>query len=382
MDFAISPEQQSLRNEIVQFARRELNEGARQRDQARQFDRDLWQKCAELRLQGLAAPAEFGGRGLDPLSCAMALEAFGYGCVDGGLVFAVAAHLLAAVVPLWKHGTAEQQRRYLPKLCDGAWIAANALTEPEAGSDVFRISTQATPVGDGFRLGGTKTLITNCGVADVAIVFAVTDRQKGFHGGLTAFLVDMTAPGVVRKTLGSTIGVRSCSVGEVELNDVLVSADEVLGGVGGGSGVFTTAMDWERTCLFAAHVGTMQRLLELAIKRARNRQQFGQPIGKFQAVAHRLADMKVQLEAARLLVFQAAWRLDRIKTVSLDASIAKLFTSESLLRVAIDVIRTYGGSGLFEEHDVERALRDAVASTLYSGTSDIQRNIISRWLGL
>jgi alkylation response protein AidB-like acyl-CoA dehydrogenase len=141
-------------------------------------------------------------------------------------------------------------------------------------------------------------------------------------------------------------------------------------------------MDWERTCLFAAHVGAMQRLLELAIRRARTRQQFGQAIGKFQAVAHRLADLKVHLEAARLLVFQAAWRLDRVKTVSLDASIAKLFTSESLLHAAIDVIRTYGGSGLFEENDVERSLRDAMASTLYSGTSDIQRNIIARWLGL
>ena len=156
----------------------------------------------------------------------------------------------------------------------------------------------------------------------------------------------------------------------------------MLGGVGSGSAVFTTAMDWERTCLFAAHVGTMERLLELAIRRAKTRRQSGQPIGKFQSVANRLVDMKVRLEAARLLVYRAAWRLEHSRTPSMDAAIAKLFTSESLLESAMSTVRTYGGRGLEVDQDVERALRDAVACTLYSGTSDIQRNIIARWLGL
>ena len=382
MEFSISPEQQDLRGQIIEFVRRELNDGARRRDERRLFDRKLWQKCGELRLQGLAVPTEYGGRGLDSLSCAMALDALGYGCVDGGLVFALAAHLLAVVVPVWKHGTDEQRRIYLPRLCDGTWIGANAMTEPGAGSDVASISTEAVPVDGGFRITGVKSLITNASVADAALVFATTDRAKGFLGGLTAFLVEMSSPGVVRPEACRMMSVRSCTVGEIHLKDVFVAMDSVLGEVGGGSAVFTTAMNWERTSLFAAHVGGMERLLELAIKRARTRRQSGQSIGKFQSVSNRVADMKVRLEAARLLVYQAAWRLERSKTVAIDASVAKLFTSESLLQAAIDVVRTYGGSGLFEECEVERALRDAMASTLYSGTSDIQRNIVARWLGI
>jgi len=382
MEFSFSPEQRALRDEIVQFARRELNEGAQHRDEHRIFDRTLWQKSAELKLPGLAAPLEYGGRGIDPLSCAIALEGLGYGCVDGGLVFALAAHLLAVVVPVWKHGSEEQRRNYLPRLCNGTWIGANAMTEPGAGSDVSAISTHAVPDGDGFRITGIKSLITNAPTADVAIVFAVTEREKGFHGGLTAFLVDLTSEGVVRSEAYRTLSVRSCSVGEIEFSNVLVAHSAVLGGVGGGSGVFGTAMTWERSCLFATHVGGMERLLELAIKRARDRQQSGQPIGKFQSVSNRVADMKMHLEAARLLVYQGAWRLDRVKTAALDASIAKLFTSGSLLQTAMDVVRIYGGSGLFEQYEVERSLRDAMASTIYSGTSDIQRNIIARWLGI
>jgi len=178
MEFSLSPEQKALHDEIVQFARRTLNDGARHRDEGRLFDRGLWRTTAELRLPGLLAPLEYGGRGLDPLSGALALEGLGYGCVDGGLVFALAAHLLAVVVPVWKHGTDEQRQCYLPRLCDGTWIGANAMTEPGSGSDVSSITTQAVRDGEGFRLSGVKTLVTNAPVADVALVFAVTDQHK------------------------------------------------------------------------------------------------------------------------------------------------------------------------------------------------------------
>jgi alkylation response protein AidB-like acyl-CoA dehydrogenase len=382
MEFALSSEQETLRNQIVEFARRELNDGARERDQSRTFDRGLWRRCGEMRLQGLAIPSELGGKGLDSLSCAIALEALGFGCVDGGLVFALSAHLLAGVVPVWKHGSDEQRRQYLPKLCDGTWVAANALTEPGAGSDIFSLTTTAVPDGDGFRITGGKTLITNAPVADVAIVFAVTDAAKGFHGGLSAFMLDLNQPGIERRPAMEMMSVRSCAVGELRFNNVYAPASALLGKPGDGSGVFTTAMNWERTCLFAVHVGAMERLLETAIKHARTRTQFGQTIGKFQAVANRLVDMKVNLEAARLLVYRSAWRLERSRMVSLDASIAKLFASESLLSAALGAVRVHGGSGLFTECDVERALRDAVAATLYSGTNDIQRDIIARWMGL
>jgi alkylation response protein AidB-like acyl-CoA dehydrogenase len=382
MDFGLTQEQEALRREIVEFARSALNEGARERDQECRFDRGVWSRCGEAKLTGLAVPIEYGGRGLDSLSTALALEAFGYGCVDGGLVFAVSAHMLAAAVPLWKHGNDAQRREVLPKLCGGSAIAAIAMTEPESGSDVYSLATRAVAEGDGFRIHGTKTLITNAPVADVAIVFALTDENKGFHGGITAFLVDLKSPGILRSEPIRSMSVRSCAVGELRFDNTFVPASGVLGSVGGGASVFTTAMDWERTCLFATHIGTMERLLETAIRFAKTRRIGGQPIGKFQSVANRLVDSKVRLEAARLLVYRAAWRLEHSRTPSMDAAMAKLFTSESHMEGAIDAVRIHGGRGLEVDRDVERALRDAIACTIYSGTSDIQRNIIARWLGL
>jgi alkylation response protein AidB-like acyl-CoA dehydrogenase len=178
------------------------------------------------------------------------------------------------------------------------------------------------------------------------------------------------------------MGLRSSLLGELSFDDVLLPAEAVLGGVGAGSSIFTDAMDWERTCLFASHVGQIERLLDRCVSYARTRKQFGEQIGKFQGVSHKIADMKVSLEAARLLVYRAASGLGRSRTVSSDAAIAKLFVSESLLRTALDAVQVHGGYGYMAEYELERTLRDAVGSTLYSGTSEMQRNIIARWLGL
>lgn len=382
MDFALSEEQLRLREGIIRFAQKELNEGALQRDRAGFFPRELWLKCGEMGLQGLPVAEDYGGSGLDALSTAIALDALGYGCHDGGLVFAVCAHLLACVVPVWKYGDEEQKRRYLPGLCRGTTIAVNAMTEPGSGSDAFAMATRAVRDGDGFRLNGRKTFSSNAPIADLALVFAISDPAKGYHGGVTAFLVEKGTPGFEVGQEFEKMGQRTCPLGELVLEDVYVPASAVLGGVGGGAVLFGQAMDWERSCLFASHVGIMERLLEKSIAYARTRSQFGQPIGKFQAVAHRIADMKVQLEAARLLTYRAAWRLDRARNASMDASMAKLYVSESLVKTALDTVQIFGGYGYMVEYEVERALRDAVGATIYSGTSEIQRNIIARWLGL
>jgi alkylation response protein AidB-like acyl-CoA dehydrogenase len=256
------------------------------------------------------------------------------------------------------------------------------MSEPDSGSDAFSLRTRAQPDGEGFRLNGTKTFSSNGPVADLAVVFAVTDPEKGYHGGVSTFLVEKGTPGFRAGQTFEKMGLRTSPIGELVFEDVYVPADAVLGSSGDGAAHFTQAMDWERICLFATHIGTLERLLETSVAYARTRTQFGQQIGKFQAISHRIADMKVQLEAARLLTYKAAWQLDRVRTVSLDASIAKLFVSESLVKAALDTVQIFGGYGYMTEYEVERILRDAVGSTLYSGTSEIQRNIIARWLGL
>lgn len=382
MDFALTQEQRLLRDEIIRFSRQELNEGAAERDRAQTFPRELWRRCGEMGLPGLPVPETWGGAGLDPLSCAIALEALGYGCTDGGLVFSICAHVLSCVVPIWSHGTDAQKERYLPGLCSGELVGVHAMSEPGSGSDAFALRTVATAADGGYRLDGTKMFITNGPVADVVVVFAMTDAAKGYHGGVTAFIVEKDTPGLEVGSKIDKMGLRTSHMGELVFDGAFVPDDAILGGVGGGSTVFTRSMDWERTCLFASHVGALERLLETSVEYARTRTQFGQPIGKFQAVSHKLADMKVHLEAARLLVYRAAWRLDRTRAVSLDAAMAKLFASEALLKAALATVQIHGGYGYTEEYEVERALRDAVGSTLYSGTSEMQRNIIAGWLGL
>jgi len=382
MDFAQSEDQKILYDQIVRFARVELNPGVAERDRDHAFPRGLWLACGGMGLPGLPVPEAYGGAGLDSLSTAIALEALGYGCEDAGLVFSVCAHLLSCVVPIWKYGSEEQRRRYLPRLCNGEWIGVHAMSEPGSGSDAFALLTKAVRDGNGWRINGTKIFISNGPVADLVIVFAMTDPAKGYHGGVSAFLVEKGAPGFRVSKQIEKLGLRTSPFGELAFEDVFVPEDAVLGGIGAGAMMFTKAMDWERICLFASHVGQIERLLEKATAYARQRTQFGQAIGKFQGVSHKIADMKVTLEAARLLVYRSAWKLEHSKSVALDAAITKLFVSESLVRAALDTLQIFGGYGFTTEFDAERHLRDAVGSTLYSGTSEMQRNIIARWLGL
>lgn len=382
MNFDFTEDQRLLRQEVIRFAENELSPGAHERDREQSFSRELWEKCGTMGLQGLPVPEEHGGIGADPVTTAVALEALGYGCDDGGLVFALCAHLLACVVPVWKHGSEDQKRRWLPGLCDGTLVAVNGMTEPASGSDAFAMATRARPDGDGFRLTGTKMFSSNGPVADLAVVYASTDPDRGYMGGTTAFLVPTDSPGFQRGQTFEKMGLRSCPIGELVLEDVFVPRDNVLGEVGTGGTVFSQSMEWERVCLVASHVGKMERLLEHSIEYARTRKSFGQPIAKNQAVSHRIVDMKIQLEAARLLTYRSASRLDRARDVAMDAAITKTFVSESLVDSANAAIRTFGGYGVMAEYPVERVLRDSVAGTLYSGTNDMMRNIVARWLGL
>ena len=382
MDFSLTEDQRIFRREIVNFCKKHLNDGVIERDRAQTFPREQWLMCGEMGLQGLPVPEEYGGIGLDPLSTALALEALGYGCEDGGLAFSICAHLLACVIPVMKHGNEDQKEKYLHGLANGTLIAVNAMSEPGSGSDAYAMTTRAVKDGDGYRINGTKIWSTNGPVADLAIVYAVTDAEKGYYGGISVFLVEKDTPGFSPGQKFEKMGLRTSPIGEVVLDDVWVPDTAMLGAPGSGTLIFTQSMEWERVCIGAMHCGTMNRLMDKAIKYARTRTAFGAKIGKYQAISHKITDMKIRFEAARLLAYRAATRLDVARDVAIDASMTKVFVSEALVQTALDTVQIFGGNGFTTEYEVERTLRDAIGGKIYSGTNEILRNILAKWLGL
>jgi len=382
MELSFTTEQKLIQENIIRFAQKELNQNILERDRNQQFLPELWKKCAEQKLTGLPVEEKLGGAELDPITTILALEALGYGSDDGGLNFSICAHLLACVVPVWKYGSENQKKKYLPDLCGGKKIAVNAMTESESGSDVFNIKTTAKKQENGYVINGTKTFCSNGPVGDLILVYALTDESKGYYGGITAFIVDKNAKGFKVGQKYEKMGLRTSAISEMIFENVFVSEEDILGGVGGGAIVFSHSMEWERTGIAACHVGTMRKLLEKSIEYAQTRKSGQEPIGKKQVVAHRIANMKVQLEAATLLTYKAALGLEKNKENMIHAASAKLFVSEAFVASAMDTLQIFGGNGYMTEYGIERIVRDALGSTIYSGTSDIQRNIISRLLGL
>jgi alkylation response protein AidB-like acyl-CoA dehydrogenase len=381
MDFELTPEQEVFRKSVIAFARRELNHDIEGRDSAKRFSRELWKKCAEVGLTGLPVSVEYGGQGADALTIAIALEALGYGCRDNGLIFSLNAHMWSAAVPIARFGTTDQRARWLTGMCDGSIIGVQAMTEPESGSDAFALRTSAIRQGNHFVLNGSKTFITNAPVADIFVVFAGTERSKGW-AGLSAFLVERGTPGLSIGEAFDKMGLRTSPMSELHFDDCKVPAANLLGGPGNGVAIFDHSMDWERSFILASAVGTMQRELEQCIDHSKSRRQFGTHIGAFQAVAHRIVDMKVRLEAARMLVYRMAWLKSQGRPTKLESSIVKLFLAESWVQSSLDQIQIHGAYGYMSESGLERDLRDAVASRIYSGTSEIQKNLIAHHLGL
>jgi alkylation response protein AidB-like acyl-CoA dehydrogenase len=381
MDFSWTEEQLTLKNAVVEFARRELNDDLIASDRQGEFSRQKWKKCASFGIQGLPIPEEYGGAGVDILSTMLAMEGLGYGCRDNGLVFALNAQLWSVQLPIVTFGTEIQKQTYLPRLCNGELIGAHGMTEPDSGSDAYKLRTLAKRDQNGYVLNGSKTFVTNAPVADLAVVFATLDPAQGL-GGITAFLVQNGTPGFSVGRDIEKMGLRTAPMSEVILQDCYIPEQNRLGPEGAGASIFNSSMEWERSCILASHVGAMQRQIETCIKYARARRQFGQPIGNFQSVSNRIADMQVRLETARLILSKVAWLKKTGKPAVMEAAIAKLYLSEAFVASSMDAVRIHGGYGYTTEFEVERDLRDAVGGTLYSGTSDIQRMIIARWLGL
>jgi alkylation response protein AidB-like acyl-CoA dehydrogenase len=345
------------------------------------FTREEWKQCAALGLTGLSVPSRYGGEGHGFLSTARAAEGFGRGAPDMSLVFGVMAHLFACAMPIAEHGSEAIRQQMLPQLCSGEWIGANGITEEGAGSDVTGLSTRAELAGDDYVLSGEKSFVSNGPLADLFVVYAVSQPRMG-HLGVSAFVVRRDTPGVIVGEPFAKLGLDRCPASSLRLDGCVVPAGHRLGGDGQGSSIFQAAMRWERTCMFAAYVGRMERLTDRCVEQARNRRQFGRPIGSHQAISHRIARMRMRLEAARLLLWQACWRLEQGQAATADVAMAKLAISESAVQSAMDAVQIFGGAGIRTDRGVETELRDAVPATIFSGTSEMQLEQIARDMGL
>lgn len=377
----LSLEQQKLQRCAIEFARAELAGNLVRRDRDGEFSRDAWKKCAAFGVLGMPVPSQYGGMGLDITDVIAVMEGLGYGASDQGLLFSINAHLWTNTLPILLYGTEEQRQRYLPRLSNGEWIGANAASEPEAGSDVFAMRTRAERRKDVYVLNGTKTFVTNAQVADLIVAYATLDPALGAMG-VTAFLVERNTPGVSVSKKLEKMGLRTSPMGEVIFENCEIPLSCRLGREGRGGAVFESSMEWERGCILANYLGVMKRQLERSIKHVQNRKQFGKPIGKFQSVANRIVNMKIRLDTCRPLVYRIGWLKERGQPATLEAAVAKLYVSESLVANCQDAMQIFGGYAYMVDQEIERELRDAMGSTLYSGTSEIQRNLIAKCLGL
>jgi alkylation response protein AidB-like acyl-CoA dehydrogenase len=379
MNFELTPEQESLQKAAIEFARRELNSNMVERDAQQVFSHDGWRKCAAFGVQGMPIPKEYGGRDADPITTIAMMEGLGYGGSDQGLLFAMNAHMWTNSIPLLTYGTTEQKQKYLRGLCDGSLIGANGASEPEAGSDIFSMQTRVGKDGSDYVLNGRKIFVTNAPIADLFTIYATLDPKLG-AGGICAFIVEKGTRGLRVGKKKDKMGLRTALMAELLLEDCRVPGTALLGREGRGVEVFNCSMAWERACILATCLGTMRRQLERCVEHARRRKQFGQPIGKFQSVANRIVDMKLRYETARLLIYKVGWLMENNKSADMDAAMAKLYVSESFVKSCLDAIQVHGARGFLTEFELEREMRDSVGSTLYSGTSEIQRNIIARGL--
>jgi alkylation response protein AidB-like acyl-CoA dehydrogenase len=381
VDFLLNEEQQAFVDSVRAFAREHVEPGVLERDRAGAWDPDLWKKVGAFGLAGLPVPTEYGGSGADVLTTGLALEALAYGGRDAGLNLSLGAHLTIGCMPIALHGTEEQKQRWLPRMATGESIGAFAITEPEAGSDTASMKTTARREGDTFVLNGTKTFITNGSLADVVTVVARTDPDAAAGNAFTAFLVETDTPGFVVSKELRKLGNRTSPTVELSFTDVAVHESNILGDEGTALwAVGFECFDWERCCMIASAVGGMERDLEESIRYAKEREAFGKPIGRFGAIQHKLAQMRIRLENARLLQRQAAWLKDNGHEHQIQASMAKAYVGEAAVASSLDAVQLHGGWGYVDEFHVERSLRDAKLASIGGGTTEIQEMVISRIL--
>ena len=373
MDFSLTDEQREIQALAREFARAEIEPYAAEWDRERRFPQEVFAKLGTLGLMGVCVPAEYGGAGADFLSYVLVIEELSRADAGVGVTFAV--HTSAATVPIVAFGTEEQKRRFVPPLARGDGIGAFALTEPELGSDAASLRTLAERDGDGWRISGTKRFITSGGHASTLLVFARSDPGTPGAAGVSAFLLDAEHVQVTREE--EKLGLNSSSTVDLAI-DALVPADRLLHEEGEGFAVAMATLDGGRIGIGAQAVGIAQAAFDVARAYALERRQFGERIAGFQAIQQKLADMAVEIDAARLLVHRAAWRKDNGLSHTQEGAMAKLFASETARRQTAEAIQILGGYGYTKEFPVERYFRDAKVTEIYEGTSEIQRIVIAR----
>ena len=378
MDFELSDEQQLIRRTAREFSDREVAPRATENARNQHFDLDLVARIADQGYLGAIVPREYGGAGLDYITYSLVTEEIGRNDSAMRTVISVQTSLVCSSLLRW--GTEEQKQRYLPRLCSGEWLGCFGLTEPDTGSDAANQRTRAVRQDDGsWRINGAKMWISLGNHARLALVFAQTDPEKG-HRGLACFLVETDQPGFQPSELHGKMGLHASDTAQIALDDVVAPADAVLGEIGDGFKVAMSALDSGRYSVAAGCVGLCEASLDASVAYAKERTQFGRPIAAFQLVQEMLADMKVRTDAARMLVWRAGALKDAGRPSTTETSIAKLYATEAACWCADRAIQVHGGSGYVDDHPVERYYRDARVTTLYEGTSQIQKLIIGRAL--
>ncbi|KMJ56326.1 acyl-CoA dehydrogenase [Bacillus sp. LL01] len=377
MNFLLTDEQDMIRKMVRDFAKNEVEPTVEERDEEERFDREIFDKMAELGLTGIPWPEEYGGIGADYVSYCIAVEELSRVCASTGVT--LSAHTSLAGWPVYKFGTEDQKQKFLRPMAEGKKIGAYGLTEPGSGSDAARMKTTAILDGDHYVLNGSKIFITNGGIADIYIVFAVTDPEAR-HKGTTAFIVEADTPGFSVGKKEKKLGIRSSPTTEIIFEDCRVPKENMLGSEGEGFKVAMMTLDGGRNGIAAQAVGIAQGALDAAVGYAKERKQFGKPIGAQQGIGFKLADMATKIEASRLLTYQAAWRESEGISYGKESAMSKLFAGDTAMDVTVEAVQVFGGYGYTKDYPVERYMRDAKITQIYEGTNEIQRLVISKML--
>ncbi len=374
MDFSFTKQQEMVRKVVSEFAKNEVEPGADDRDLTGEFPEDIVRKMAGLGMMGIPYPKEYGGAGGDYISYILAVEELSKVCASTGVI--LSAHTSLCCYPISKWGTEEQKKKYLVPLAKGEKLGAFGLTEPNAGTDAATQQTVATLEGDHYVLNGSKIFITNGGKADVYVIFAMTDKSKGNHG-ISAFIVEKDFKGFSIGKIEDKMGINASSTAELVFEDCIVPKENLLGDEGRGFAMAMETLDGGRVGIAAQALGIAEAALDETTKYAKERQQFGRPIGKFQGIKWYVADMATRVQEAKMLVYRAAWKKQVGKMKSTDAAYAKLCASETAMYVTTKAVQIFGGYGYIKDYPVERYMRDAKITEIYEGTSEVQKMVIS-----